>query len=46
MEIFWRNKNGLIKLRDEFEKSKDPYIDYIDNYLALYGVFNNLNCGN
>ena len=32
MEVFWRNKNELIKLRDEFEKSKDPYIDYIDNY--------------
>lgn len=32
MEVFWRNKNELIKLRDEFEKSKDPYTDYIDNY--------------
>ena len=32
MEVFWRNKNELIKLRDELDECIDPYISYIDNY--------------
>lgn len=31
MEVFWRNKDELLKLKDELDKSIDQFVEYIDD---------------
>ena len=31
MEVFWRNKDELLKLKDELDKCIDQFVEYIDD---------------
>ena len=31
MEVVWRNKDELLKLKDELDKSIDQFVEYIDD---------------
>ena len=31
MEVFWRNKDELLKLKDELDESIDYFVEYIDD---------------
>ena len=31
MEVFWRNKDELLKLKDELDENIDHFVEYIDD---------------